>query len=264
METPVITGSDVSIQLLPDLEAISHKAAEIFLNLSRSSLSSKESFTVALSGGSTPRRFYHLLGFDACRGEVESHRIHFFWVDERCVPQEHEESNFKTVYDALLSRVPVPEQNIHRIKGEAGPEEAAKEYERAIRGFFGGTDLPVFDLIVLGMGEDGHTASLFPGSGALGEKKRLAVPVYKEKPEIHRVTLTFPILNNASQVLFLVSGRSKSRVLAEVLEDEGKKSCYPAGIVAPAHGKITWLIDEEAAEYLTTEFKGFRAHRFQG
>jgi len=250
METLVTPGSNAEIQLLPDLEAISYKAAEIFLNLSQSSLPSKERLAVALSGGSTPRRFYRLLGSDPYRNQVEWHRIHFFWVDERCVPKEYEESNFKTVYDPLLSRVPVPEENIHRIRGEEGPEEAAREYDDAIKAFFGGTEIPVFDLIILGMGEDGHTASLFPGSEALREKKRLAVPVYKGGQEIHRVTLTFPVLNNASQVLFLVSGRSKSKVLAEIFEGGDNRNRYPAGLVAPAHGKITWLIDREAAEKL--------------
>ncbi len=251
METPVIAGSNLQIQTFPDLEAISHQAAEFFLSLTRSSLQSKESFTVALSGGSTPRRFYDLLGSDPYRGQIEWHRIHFFWVDERCVPPEHEQSNFKTVCDTLLSRVSVPGENIHRIRGEEDPEEAAREYERVIKTFWRGMNIPVFDLIVLGMGEDGHTASLFPGSEALREEQRFAVPVYRKKPEIHRVTLTLPVLNNASQVLFLVSGQAKAKVLAEILEGEEKKSRYPAGLVSPAHGKITWLIDQEAAEKLT-------------
>jgi 6-phosphogluconolactonase len=250
METLVTPGSDVSIQVLSDLDAISHKAAEIFLNLSTNSLPAKESFAVALSGGSTPRRFYRLLGSAPYRNQVGWRRIHFFWADERCVPREHEESNFKTVYDAFLSRVPVPEANIHRIRGEKSPDEAAREYDGAIKAFRGGTEIPVFDLIILGMGEDGHTASLFPGSEALREKKRLAVPVYKGGQEVHRVTLTLPILNNAFQVLFLVSGQSKSKVLSEILEGGEKRSGYPAGLVAPAHGKITWLIDREAAEKL--------------
>ena len=251
----MITGSNLQIQTSPDLEAISQKAAENFLTFARSSLQSKESLTVALSGGSTPRKFYYLLGCPPYRGQIEWHRIHFFWVDERCVSPEDEESNFKTVYDKLLSRVPVPEENIHRIRGEESPEEAAREYERAIRTFWSRKVMPVFDLIVLGMGEDGHTASLFPGSEALKEKKRLAVPVYRKEPEVNRVTLTLPVLNNASQVLFLISGRPKAKVLAEILGDGEKKRRYPAGLISPARGKITWLIDQEAAENLKTEFK---------
>ncbi len=250
METPLITDSNLQIETFPDLEAISHKAAEIFLSLSRSALQSKESFAVALSGGSTPRKFYHLLGCTPYCRQIEWQRIHFFWADERCVPPDHEQSNFKTVYDALLSTVPVPGENIHRIRGEESPEEAARAYEAVMETFWGKDNMPVFDLIVLGMGEDGHTASLFPETEALNEEKRFAVPVYRKKPEINRVTLTLPVLNNASQVLFLVSGQAKAKVLAAILGGGGTKDHYPAGLVSPARGKITWLIDQEAASLL--------------
>lgn len=247
METPVIKGSNLQIQAFPNLEAISHKAAEIFLNFSRSSLQSKKSFMVALSGGSTPRKFYYLLGCTPYCRQIEWQRIHFFWVDERCVPPDHEQSNFKTVYDTLLSRVPVPREKIHRIRGEENPEEAAREYEEVMKTFWGKNDIPAFDLIVLGMGEDGHTASLFPGAEALREEKRFAIPVYRKKPEISRVSLTLPVLNNASQILFLVSGQAKAKVLAEILGCGETKNHYPAGLVSPAHGKMTWLIDQYAA-----------------
>ena len=181
------------IQVLSDLEAMSHKAAEIFVNTSRTCIASQGKFSAAISGGSTPRKLYSLLGSAEYRPHVDWQRVHFFWVDERCVPKEHEESNFKTAFDMLLSKVPIPDENTHRIKGEEDPDQAARDYEKEVGKFFGMSGLPMFDLVILGMGEDGHTASLFPGSKSLGEKVRLAVPVYLEKPNKNRITLTFPV-----------------------------------------------------------------------
>jgi 6-phosphogluconolactonase len=166
------------------------------------------------------------------------------------VPKEHEESNFKTAFNRLLSKVPIPDENIHRIRGEEDPDQAATDYEKEVRRFFGMSGLPMFDLVILGMGEDGHTASLFPGSNLLKERIRLAAPVYLERPNRNRITLTLPVLNNATQILFLVAGHSKADVVYEILEDGRKRERYPAGLIHPVHGSITWLIDQEAAEKL--------------
>jgi 6-phosphogluconolactonase len=255
LEALVTVTSKQQIQVFPDLEAMSHKAAEIFVKLSTTCFASGGKFSVAISGGSTPRRLYTLLGSHPYRDEVNWHQVHLFWVDERCVPKEHEESNFKTAFDRLLSKISIPGENIHRIKGEDDPDQAARNYEEEVRKFFGVPGLPVFDLAILGMGEDGHTASLFPGSRSLGEKARLAVPVYLEKPNRNRITLTLPVLNNATQILFLVSGQSKAERIWEILGNGGKKERYPAGLISPVHGSITWLMDEEAARKL----KGIRA-----
>jgi 6-phosphogluconolactonase len=240
----------VQVQVLSDLEKISHKAAEMFVNISRSCIASQGKFSAALSGGSTPRRLYTLLSSDRYRNEVHWPSVHFFWADERCVPKEHEESNFETAFDALLSKVPIPDENIHRIRGEEDPERGARDYEEDVRKFFGMSGLPMFDLVILGMGEDGHAASLFPGSKSLEEAIRLAVPVYLEKPNWNRITLTLPVLNNAAQIIFLVAGRSKAAVLSEILGDRRKKDRYPAGLINPVHGDLTWLIDQEVAEKL--------------
>ncbi|MFA6054543.1 MAG: 6-phosphogluconolactonase [Thermodesulfovibrionales bacterium] len=237
--------------ILPDLEAISHKAAEIFLHLSKQYISSAGRFVVALSGGTTPKRFYTLLGSDPLRHLIDWSRVHFFWVDERCVPKEDKESNYKLAFDALLSKVPVRTSNIHRIKGEDGPDEAASEYERDMPAFFGTSGLPVFDMIVLGMGKDGHTASLFPGSKSLEEKTRLVVPVYMKKPKSNRVTLTLPVLNNADQIIFLAAGKSKAHIVRSVLAGDKERKQYPAGLINPANDKIWWLIDREAAGIVT-------------
>jgi len=256
METSVIEKSNGKIEVLPDLEALSLRAASIFVSASRDSIVTKKRFAVAISGGSTPRRLYMLLGSEAYRHRVDWPRVHLFWADERCVPKEDEESNFRTAFDALLSKVALPDKNIHRIKGEEAPDKAAGDYEEEIRRFFGESERPRFDLIMLGMGEDGHTASLFPGSKSLEETVRLAIPVYLEEPKKNRITLTLPVLNDADQILFLVTGPSKAAVLSEILGDGEKKKGFPAGLIRLAHGNITWLIDHEAAGKLG----GLRSH----
>jgi 6-phosphogluconolactonase len=246
METLVRTGGERNVQILSDLEAISHEAASLFVSTSRNSIATRKKFAVAISGGSTPRRLYTLLGSSSYRDQVDWQKVHFFWADERCVPKEDEASNFKVAFDRLLSKVPVPDGHIHRIKGEEEPEKAAGDYEADIRKFFGVSGFPVFDLVLLGMGEDGHTASLFSGSKSLEETARLAVAVYLDKPNRNRITLTLPVLNNAAQILFLLAGKSKAAVLSEILSDGEKKREFPAGRIRPVKGKVTWLIDREA------------------
>ncbi len=247
METSVVEKSNRKVEVLSDSEALSLRAAAIFVSVSRNSIATKKRFAAAISGGSTPRRLYMLLGSDAYRDQVDWQRVHLFWVDERCVPKEDEASNFGTAFDTLLSKVGLPGNNIHRMKGEETPDKAARDYEQEIRRFFGESERPRFDLIILGMGEDGHTASLFPGTKSLEETVRLAIPVYLEAPKKNRVSLTFPVLNNADQILFLVAGSSKTAVLSEILGDGEKRKLLPAGLINPAHGNITWLIDQEAA-----------------
>ena len=235
------------VQVLPDLEAISHHAASLFVEMAKKAFIQKTRFAVVISGGSTPRKLYGLLSSEEYGHQIDWEKVHFFWADERCVPKDHEESNFKVSFDSLLSKVSIPVGNIYRIRSEEDPEKAARDYEKEIRVFFGNLDWPVFDLIILGMGEDGHTASLFPGSKSLEERERLAVPVYLEKPGINRITLTLPVLNHGSQILFLVSGRSKATVLSEVLGEGHKRDRYPAGLIDPVYGELLWLIDQEAA-----------------
>jgi 6-phosphogluconolactonase len=247
METSVIKKPKGKIEVHPDLETLSFHAASIFVGASRNSIAAKKRFTVAISGGSTPRRLYTLLGSEAYRHQVDWQHVHFFWADERCVPKEDEASNFKAAFDTLLSRVALPDKNIHRIKGEETPDKASRVYEEEIKRFFGESEKPRFDLIILGMGEDGHTASLFPGSKSLEEKVRLAIPVYLEETKKNRVTLTLPVLNSADQILFLVAGVSKAAALSQILGNEKRKKGLPAGLIRPSHGNMTWLIDQEAA-----------------
>jgi 6-phosphogluconolactonase len=245
-------SAETRIRIFADLEALSQAAADFLVSLSRDALALKGRFAVAFSGGSTPRRFFSLLAASPYREQIAWASMYFFWADERCVSRGHPDSNYKLAYDTLLSKVPIPEENIHRIKGEKNPKQAAREYEDSLRQFFGTQPFPVFDLIILGVGVDGHTASLFPGTTAVHERTRIALPVYAEVPKPSRVTLTLPVLNNAAQVLFLASGREKAVVLHEIHED-GNPKLYPAGLVRPVHGRLTWLIDRGAASLLAEQ-----------
>jgi 6-phosphogluconolactonase len=238
-----------------DIESLSVKAAELFLDLSEKTISEKKIFIAGVSGGSTPERLYTLLGSTPFRDNVDWSHIHFFWADERFVPHDHEESNYRLLYDRLISRISIPPENIHPVRTDsASPAHAAECYEEEISNFFhlSGGEFPAFDLIMLGMGQDGHTASLFPCSKSLNEKTRIAVPVHMKKPDPDRVTLTLPALNNSGQILFLVAGRSKSKVLKAVFDPEQRRK-FPAGLIEPYSGSLTWLIDKEAAEELSPE-----------
>ena len=234
------------IFVLPDPGTVGLRAASIFSDLSKETVKSKGRFSVALSGGRTPLDLFGQLGVSHVR-DVRWDLTDIFWADERCVPPDHQDSNYKGAYDALLSRVYIPPANIHRIRGEMPPEEGAKEYENELRRTFGGQGLPAFDLVILGVGEDGHTASLFPGALSLEENKRFAIPVYVEKLKSWRITLTLPVLNNASDILFLATGSRKSHIAQELLGGGGNSRKYPAGLIQPVHGKVTWLLDEEAS-----------------
>lgn len=234
----------MNVRVLPDINGVSREAANIFIAAAGKYISSQGRFTVAISGGSTPLNFFSLLGSKMYAGKAEWSRVHFFWVDERCVPKDDRESNFKGAWDSLLSQIPIPETNIHRVKGELLPDDGAAECERELKGFFG-AGVPEFDLVLLGMGEDGHTASLFPASGSLKEAEKLAVPVYVEKLKSWRVTLTLPVLNNAHSIVILVTGKNKADVLKEILDKKSEK--YPAGLIKPNNGSLIWLVDKDAA-----------------
>jgi 6-phosphogluconolactonase len=248
METAVTAASYADVRMFEDHGSLSHAAARLFVEVGKIAVASQGRFVVALSGGSTPRQFYALLGSSLYRNSVDWHCVHVFWADERCVPPDHRESNFKLAYDTLLSATSIPEINIHRVKGEDGPEKAAREYEQDIENYFG-HDKPVFDLIILGVGKDGHTASIFPGSTTVHETARIAVPVLLDKPGVSRVTLTLPVINHASHVLVLASGKDKAEVVQEVLAGENLNQ-YPAGLVHPENGRLTWFVDREAAASL--------------
>ena len=203
--------------------------------------------TVALSGGSTPKLMFQILA-EQFRDQVEWSRMHFFWSDERHVPPDHPESNYRMANEALLTHVPVSADKIHRIRGEnADADDAARDYEHTIVKVTG-ESLPRLDLIFLGLGTDGHTASIFPGSEVLHETKRLVAAPYVEKFKSYRITMTLPLLNNGAAIVFLVSGAEKAEIVKAVLEGEDD---YPAQAVNPFQGELIWMLDKDAASKLT-------------
>lgn len=210
---------------------------------------SEERFTLALSGGSTPRPLYELLASEEWRGRIPWTKLHLFWSDERLVPLDHPESNYRMAREALLRHVPVPAENIHSVPVHLAIEEAAQQYEREIRTFFRvRRGPPAFDLILLGLGADGHTASLFPGSPALAELQRWVAPVRSAKA-MPRVTLTVPVLNQARRLFFLAVGEEKAAALEQA--STGRDDGCPAARVAPRKGELIWLVDRAAASRLT-------------
>lgn len=226
-------------------EAMSLHGAELFCALARDAIALRKTFRAVLSGGSTPLRLYSLMASEPYRSRVHWRGVELFFGDERCVPPEHRDSNFKSINEALLSHVPV---KAHRMQGELPPREAALRYEEDIRRAFGSDEgIPAFDLVLLGLGTDGHTASLFPGTEVLGETERLAAAVYVERLDSWRVTLTLPVINAARNVVFLVSGGAKAQIVKDVIEGPGS---YPASLVRPAAAKVLWLLDRAAASLL--------------
>jgi 6-phosphogluconolactonase len=225
--------------IFADRKELARAAAEYFV--------ARRPVTVALSGGSTPKLLFETLA-DRFRDQMPWSNIQFFWSDERHVPPDHPESNYRMANEALLSRVPVPRENVHRVHGE-NPDAAAaaSDYEQTIREVTR-QSLPRLDLILLGLGTDGHTASIFPGSDVVHETKRLVAATLVEKFKTHRITMTLPLLNNGASVVFLVSGAEKAEIVKEVLEGENK---YPAQAVRPTHGELIWMLDQDAAAYLS-------------
>ena len=242
------------IQILENAGAVSRAAAEMMASLARQKLKSKDYFAVALSGGSTPKNMFAILANDAglCE-QMPWDSVHFFWGDERHVPPDHTDSNYRMTNETMLSKVPVPAENIHRIRAE-NPDagKAAEDYEQELREFFriAPEQLPAFDCVFLGMGPDGHTASLFPGTEALHERKRLVVSNWVDKFQSYRITMTAPVLNNADLVIFLVSGEEKAEPLRVVLEGKKQTDRFPSQLIEPTQGKLLWLVDQAAARKL--------------
>ncbi len=228
-------------------------AAQKFCNITEESIRQTGRMTVALAGGSTPKALYTLLASEPYRSKIDWQKLHVFWGDERHVSPEHQESNYRMAYESLLSHVPVVSEQIHRIQGELlNASDAAAVYEEALRKVFSPSEgeVPVFDLILLGMGPDGHTASLFPGTGAVHESSRWVVAPWVEKFQTHRVTLTPVVLNQARHIMFLVSGEDKASALRAVLEGPSQQDMYPSQVINPVSGELLWLVDKGAASLL--------------
>lgn len=242
-----------NIQIVADMESLANKSLEFFISSARQAVEKKGAFYVAVSGGYTPKRFFELLGEAP---EVKSllwEKIHLFWVDERCVSPDSQWSNYKLAADTFLTKVGIPEENVHRIPTEYEDFKlASRHYEETIRKVFGlkQNQIPEFDLIMLGMGTEGHTASLFPNSYALLDTENLACVVYVLNQKLNRITLTCPVLTAAAHLVVLVSGEEKADILKEVLTSEPDEVRYPIHVLWPILERVTWLVEKKAASSL--------------
>ncbi|MGQ9665919.1 MAG: 6-phosphogluconolactonase [Anaerolineae bacterium] len=234
------------IVVLPDAQAVAEEAARRFAAAGQEAIAARGRYAAALAGGRTPALLYRLLASDEWHGALPWDRVHLFWGDERCVPAEHPDSNFGLAWREWLSHIDIPPANLHRIPCEEEPERAAMEYEEELRGFFG--EEPAFDLIFLGVGEDGHTASIFPSTPAVLETRRWVMVNHRVGDPTPRVTLTLPVLNAARHVVFLVTGERKAVVVCRILLDPTlHRNALPAARVRSWTGSVTWLLDEPAA-----------------
>jgi 6-phosphogluconolactonase len=245
--------SPAEIRVLTTPQELFAAAAELVAELATEAVAKRGRFTIALSGGSTPKSLYTLLATNA-RTSLPWDRMFFFWGDERHVPPTDDNSNYRMANEALLTKIPVSKENVFRIPAEM-PDAAlaAQEYEQTLRKFFQAAEgvVPRFDLILLGMGPDGHIASLFPGTAGLKEKSRLVIANWVEKLKTNRLSLTYPVLNAAGCVVFLVSGIDKAAPLKIVLEENVPGEQYPAKLVRPSGGRLIWMLDRAAASGLS-------------
>jgi len=253
-------ASGARLLIYPDVASLTRAVSDCVVRAADEAIASRGCFTWMLSGGSTPRSLYAHLAQPQIASQIDWPRVHLFWGDERCVPPHHPQSNFHLAWETLLSHVPLPAENIHRIRGELPPDQAADEYEREIRAFFSrhlpqsmiisqeaGVAWPIFDLILLGMGEDGHVASLFPGHAALDEAIRWAVAIEHSQPPLPlgwRVSVTLPLINSGRRVALLVSGKGKAARLRQVLAESS--GGLPVQKVHPNPGSLVWFVDRAA------------------
>ena len=240
------------IRIFKNVEKLSRGAARLFVEQAAQSISERGRFLVALNGGSTPTRLFEMLA-TSFRERIDWSKVHIFWGDERCVPPDDPGSSYGQARDVLLSHVPIPETNIHRVKGELGPAEASNDYALILKEFASSPlDWPRFDLVYLGMGEDGHTASLFPGSLLDVSEPTLPVTAHYQDRPANRVSLTPVVFNSAQMVAFMAAGEKKAQTLAEVLSGRYNPELYPAQRIDPKEGQLIWLVDEAAASRLPT------------
>lgn len=244
------------IRVLEDLPALAEAAAEEIARRAEDAIASRGRFTIALSGGSTPKPAYARLAEDPYRDRIDWRRVHVFWGDDRHVAPDHPDSNFGMAHDALLSKVPLPPDNIHRMRAEKpDAARAAEEYAWTLRSAFNLDEgqWPRFDVVLMGIGEDAHTASLFPGSDAVRERSQLVIAPWVSSLGTFRITLTLPVFNRAACALFLVSGEEKAEALRAVLEGDLQPDRFPAQAVRPESGDLVWLVDRAAARLLKAE-----------
>lgn len=235
----------------PDAAALARRAAQYFVEMVEEAVGGRGRARIAISGGSTPKAAFQMLGDprEPWRGRMQWDRLELYWVDERCVPPGDEQSNYRMTREALLDRTPLRPEQIHRMEGELEPDEAAARYESELRNSFRleGAEVPRFDLVALGLGPDGHTASLFPHTEALHEMSRLVTANHVPQMDSWRITLTWPVINRANSVFFLISGADKAQILKEVLAGPRDVERLPSQLIRPASGILTLILDKSAA-----------------
>jgi 6-phosphogluconolactonase len=254
------------IQIYNNSDKLVAAAAEAFVRLAEEAISSRGRFCVALAGGSTPRALHSILAKEDFAARVDWSKVYLFWGDERCVAPDHADSNFRMARETLLDHVPVSEENIHRMRGEIDAQESATEYQAILERYFStAASTPKstphsteslfdrLDLVFLGMGDDGHTLSLFPGTAAIREEILPVVAHHVDKLDAWRITLTPPFVNSARNLVFFVAGENKSERLQEVIEGSGQPDVLPSQIIAPVDGTLTWMVDEAAAAKLARD-----------
>ena len=242
-----------TVQIHASPGGLARAAASLFAERAAAAVSLRGRFTAALSGGRTPESLYTLLAKAPFASKIPWDQVHLFWGDERCVPPDHVDSNYRLVRELLIDRVPIPPANIHRIRGEMDPVEAAALYEGVLRDFFGkhGEPFPAIDVVLLGLGEDGHTASLFPGTGPIRETARWVAGHYVDARKGWRITLTPAAINAARTVVFIATGKIKAAAVRDVLDGPFRPEVLPAQAIRPSRGELRWMLDRDAAQLLT-------------
>jgi 6-phosphogluconolactonase len=232
--------------VMPDSDKLSEKGAEIFYKSAKEAVDHNGRFSVAISGGSTPRTMHRLLAQEPYVSQIPWNRVHLFWVDERMVAFDHPHSNFGTAQKDFLDKVPIPFDQVHPMPTMISPDKGVTSYEDELKSYFHGlhSSLPRFDLVILGVGKDGHIASLFPGQHSTASEQWV-LSVKGGNPNLYRMTLTYFVLNNAKRILFLVSGKKKAKIVKTIFENH--QTLLPAGRIRPLKGAIKWLLDKDAA-----------------
>ncbi len=242
--------STPNIRVSLDAADLTWAVAEFIVQRATEAIRARGRFSIALSGGSTPLPLFALLALPEWQARLQWAKVHVFWADERCVPPDHKDSNYAVANAAFLERLPIPKNHIHRMRGEIDPTQAALEYEAELRQFFGGDETP-FDLVLLGMGDDGHTASLFPGTAPIHETTRRVVAHEVKKVNMWRLTLTPPAINAAAVAAFMVSGEGKAERLRDVIKGPFQPDMLPSQAIHPQSGQLLWFVDQPAAALLT-------------
>ena len=246
------------IQIVEDPAELASVAASKFKQLANETVEKKGIFNVALSGGSTPKAMFDLLSEEPYKDSIPWLQVHLFWGDERHVPPDNKDSNYRMTREHLLSKIDIPPKNVHRVEAEnSDAKQVATNYQKHLQQYFNLSkrETPQFDLVFLGMGDDGHTASLFPGTDAVHDFENLVAAPWVEKFNSHRITITPKVINNSDRVIFLVKGEEKADALVRVIEGEKDIDRYPAQVVDPTHGSVLWLCDRASSSKLSSVVK---------